>query len=348
VPILATDPMSRYQYLPLAPQEAYLLSRIDGILEVDSLLKIAGSSRVATAKILYALISCGIVEWKREGAERPASGRGGFHGLNVEVAAAPSDRSPGHAELVRNTYRRIDWLTHYELLGVPRNATAEKVAEAYFERSRLFHPDLRHRDDLSRFERELAAVFERMKQAYETLSDAEKRALYDQGLDAAPPSLLMTESAADPEMRKKLAAQNFRRARQLLREAVRFVPDNPEYRYVLSQVERKNPNWIQQGLANLKEAARLDGRRVGLSVEAARALLEHDLPLEAEPFARRAVSLDPSPENEELLQRVLIAVAAKPAEPAAAEGQAGTEGSAPPEAPEAAPGLLSRLFRHRG
>jgi tetratricopeptide (TPR) repeat protein len=360
VPILATDPMSRYQYLPLAPQEAYLLSRIDGILEVDSLLKIAGSSRVATAKILYALISCGIVEWKREGAERPASGRGGFHGLNVEVAAAPSDRSPGHAELVRNTYRRIDWLTHYELLGVPRNATAEKVAEAYFERSRLFHPDLRHRDDLSRFEKELAAVFERMKQAYETLSDAEKRALYDQGLDAAPPSLLMTESAADPEMRKKLAAQNFRRARQLieekdyhpavemLREAVRFVPDNPEYRYVLSQVERKNPNWIQQGLANLKEAARLDGRRVGLSVEAARALLEHDLPLEAEPFARRAVSLDPSPENEELLQRVLIAVAAKPAEPAAAEGQAGTEGSAPPEAPEAAPGLLSRLFRHRG
>jgi hypothetical protein len=55
VPILATDPMSRYQYLPLAPQEAYLLSRIDGILDVDSLLKIAGSSRAATAQILYGL-----------------------------------------------------------------------------------------------------------------------------------------------------------------------------------------------------------------------------------------------------------------------------------------------------
>jgi len=31
---------------------------------------------------------------------RPASGRGGFHGLNVEVSAQPADRSPGHAELV--------------------------------------------------------------------------------------------------------------------------------------------------------------------------------------------------------------------------------------------------------
>ena len=361
VPILATDPMSRYQYLPLTPQEAYLLSRIDGILEVDSLLKIAGASRAATAKILYGLISCGIVEWKQEGAERPASGRGGFHGLNVEVGAEPSDRSPGHAELVRNTYRRIDWLTHYELLGVPRDATNEKIAEAYFERSRLFHPDLRHREDLARFEKELVAVFERMKIAYQELSDPERRALYDQSLDSAPASLLMAESpTTDPEQRKKLAAQNFRRARQLieekdyhpaiemLRAAIRFVPDNAEYRYVLSQVEMKNPNWIDQGLANLKEAARLDSRRVAYSVEAARALADHNRPQEAEPFARRAVSLDPSPENEELLARI-VGSASQPAPvPVAAmkEPDKEIEAAVPEAEPAPQPtGLLSRLFR---
>jgi tetratricopeptide (TPR) repeat protein len=350
--------MSRYQYLPLAPQEAYLLSRVDGILDVDSLLKITGTSRAAMAKILYGLVSCGIVEWKQDGAVRPASGRGGFHGLNVEVAAQPSDRSPGHAELVKNTYRRIDWLTHYELLGVVREAPPEKIAEAYFERSRLFHPDLRHREDLAHFEKELTAVFERMKRSYETLSDADKRALYDQSLDAAPTPVLTAE--ADPEMRRKLATQNFRRARQLiedkdyhpavemLREAVRFVPDNPEFRYVLSQVELKNPNWTDQGLANLKEAARLDSRRVAFSVEAARALLEHKRPHEAEPFARRAVSLDPSPENEELLRRVLDAAAAEPARPAEPGAPAQKVLAAEP-APAAQPSsLLSRLFRHRG
>ena len=363
VPILATDPMSRYQYLPLTPQEAYLLSRIDGILDVDSLLKIAGASRLSTAKILYGLVSCGIVEWKQEGAQRPVSGRGGFHGLNVEVAAEPTDRSPGHAELVKNTYRRIDWLSHYELLGVARDATPEKVSEAYFERSRLFHPDLRHRDDLAKFEKELSAVFERMKAAYEALSDPEKRAVYDHGLDAAPASILAPESAVDPEMRKKQATQNFRRAKQLieekdyhpavemLREAVRFVPDNPEFRYVLSQVEMKNPNWIDQGLNNLKEAARLDSRRVGLSVEAARALLDHHRPQEAEPFARRAVSLDPSPENEQLLQEVLDVIAARPASASpfdapVVEPKLEIE---PPQTPAPQPtGLLSRFLRRRG
>jgi hypothetical protein len=364
VPILATDPMSRYQYLPLTPQEAYLLSRIDGILEVDSLLKIAGASRLATAKILYGLVSCGIVEWKQDGAQRPASGRGGFHGLNVEVSAEPSDRSPGHAELVKNTYRRIDWLSHYELLGVPRDAPPDKVSEAYFERSRLFHPDLRHREDLAKFEKELSAVFERMKNAYETLSDADKRALYDQSLDTTPVSTILTEGpTADPEVRKKLAMQNFKRAKQLieekdyhpavemLREAIRFVPENAEFRYVLSQVEMKNPNWIDQGLRNLKEAARLDSRRVGLSVEAARALLEHKRPHEAEPFARRAVSLEPSPENEELLQRVVEAAAATPppsSEGAEATAKEGAAEVAAEEVPAAQPSLLSRLFRHRG
>jgi predicted Zn-dependent protease len=134
----------------------------------------------------------------------------------------------------------------------------------------------------------------------------------------------------------------------MLREAVRFVPDNPEFRYVLSQVELKNPNWTDQGLANLKEAARLDSRRVAFSVEAARALLEHKRPHEAEPFARRAVSLDPSPENEELLRRVLDAAAAEPARPAEPGAPAQKVLAAEP-APAAQPSsLLSRLFRHRG
>jgi hypothetical protein len=113
----------------------------------------------------------------------------------------------------------------------------------------------------------------------------------------------------------------------------------------------KNPNWIDQGLANLKEAARLDSRRVAYSVEAARALVEHKRATEAEPFARRAVSLDPSPENEALLQRTLDGQAGLPS---ATPESLGTDLAdvriepAPTDEPGPAPtsgGLLSRLFR---
>ena len=152
--MLAADPMSRYQYLPLTPQEAYLLSRIDGVFDVEALLKIGGTSRGATAKTLYALLSCGIVEWKKEGV-RLRRNRRGIRGAERRGPGAADAAHTRASELIKNTYRRIDWLTHYELLGVGPEATPEEIDQAYFERSRLFHPDLRHRADLAAFGKEL-------------------------------------------------------------------------------------------------------------------------------------------------------------------------------------------------
>ncbi len=384
VAILSPDPMSRYQYLPLTPQEAYLLSRIDGSLDLDSLLKIGGASRGATAKTLYALLSCGIVEWRTEGSP-PASVEhvAGVDRLNIEVAAEASKRAPGHAELVKNTYRRIDWLTHYELLGIKPDSTGDQIQQAYFERSRLFHPDLRHREDLTQFAKELAAVFDRLKKAHETLSDSQKRTEYDASLAEAPTPVLVSDSVSDPKVREQMAAQSFRRAKQLiaekdyhpavemLREAIRFVPDNAEYRFALAQVELKNARWADKALANLKEAARLAPRNKDFLAAAARALAEHGQSYDAEIFGRRLVGLDPSAENQALLQSILAKEAPPPPPPAAppssppapapaapprppipasarpaSAGEVDLGSQSPPDAGDSArPGLLSRLFR---
>lgn len=367
VPVLSSDPMSRYQYLPLSPQEAYILSRVDGRLDLDSLLKIGGTSRAATAKIIYALLSCGILEWRREGAT--PTGAGGLEALNVEVAAQTSERTPGHAELVRNTYRRIDWLSHYELLGVRPDATSEQIQQAYFERSRLFHPDLRHREDLAHCEKELTTVFERLKTAHEALSDPDRRLEYDASLSApSAPMPGTAETASSPQARKQLAAQNYRRARSLieqkdyhpavemLREAIRFVPESAEYRFALAQVELKNSMWVARGLENLKEAARLESRRVQYVREAAAALHERGRSSEAEPFARRALDLDPTAENRQLLDAVLASIAGAPAPPPEEAAMPPLHGSEAPgmaaEAPltlreDDRPSLFSRLFKPR-
>jgi curved DNA-binding protein CbpA len=384
IPMLAADPMSRYQYLPLAPQEAYLLSRIDGVFDVEALLKIGGTSRGATAKTLYALLSCGIVEWKKEGVVAPKDvAEGGFAALNVEVQAQPSPRTPAHSELIRNTYRRIDWLTHYELLGISPESTQEEIDRAYFERSRLFHPDLRHREDLAAFEKELTAVFERLKVAHGVLSDPKARAEYDESVVSAPVPMAVAETSSDPKARQQLAGESYKRAKKLidekdfhpavemLREAIRFVPDNAEYRFTLAQVELKNAKWTDRGLENLVEAARLAPRRQEYLREAARQLSIHGRFADAEPFGQRLVALDPSPESEELVATIAKglaeggAPAGKPSGPRGAEARP----SAPPKAPEEKglasvsetpldrspdtpasddrPTLFSRLFRPR-
>ena len=359
VPVLAGDPMSRYQYLPLTPQEAYLLSRVDGAVDLDGLLKLGGASRGSAAKVLYALFSCGILEWKTEGSIlSPAAG---LERLNVEVSTEVPSRPAGYADMVRNTYRRIDWLTHYELLGVSQEATKAEIQHAYLERSRSFHPDLRHRPDLADCGKELSTVFERLKLANGILTDPASRAEYDASLIA--PVDLAVEASRDPQARLEVAAESFRRARQLieekdfhpavemLREAIHFVPDNAEYRYTLAQVELQNSNWIGRGLENLMEAARLDPRKHQYLREAARALHQHGRQEEAILFARRAVHLDPSKENTHLLKLVtggtendLIASFEKPEGGSMPKSPAAAE---PVEEEKSKPGLLARLFRLR-
>ena len=63
---------------------------------------------------------------------------------------------------------------YYETLGVERGATDEELKKAYRRLAMKFHPD-RNPDDASAEER-----FKSAKEAYEVLSDARKRAAYDQ------------------------------------------------------------------------------------------------------------------------------------------------------------------------
>jgi len=312
---LARDPMSRYQYLPLTPQEAYVLSRIDGVLEVDSLLSIAGATRSLAAKMVYALLSCGLVEWKTDGSPRretkstPAT-------LNVEAASEPAQPSSEHADLVHKTWRRIDWLSHYDLLGVSRDAAAADIRGAYFERSRLFHPDLAHRADLAGLDKELSVVFERLKVAHDTLADAAGRAEYDRSLDDAPAVVFAEDAAADPSAQRLLAEKNFDRAMQLIEEkdyhsavellleAVRFAPDKAEYRFRLGEVELKNEKWVGRGLDNMREATRLAPSRGDFLRGTARALAAHGRQGDAEVYARRANEVEPGAESTTVLTEI--------------------------------------------
>jgi hypothetical protein len=324
---LAREPMSRYQYLPLAPQEAYILSRIDGLSDVDSLLAIAGSSRGTAAKTLYALLSCGLIEWKADGREGRAS-VGSVANLNVEVTSEPPKSTPGHAELVHNTWRRIDWLSHYELLGVGREAPPDEIRRAYLEKSRLFHPDLRHRPDLASLGKELTTVFECLKVAHDTLVDPEARAEYDrQGADERAGPLFSEGGPGDPELRRQLASKNFRHAMdfiamkdyfpaiEFLQEAIRFAPDVSEYRFRLGETELKNSRWIERGLENLKAATQMDPPRAEFLRGTARALLTYSRKREAEPYARRAHELEPCPESAALLTEITGRPTIEPAQP---------------------------------
>ena len=72
---------------------------------------------------------------------------------------------------------------YYEVLGVPKNAEEREIKKAYKRLAMKFHPDRNQGD------KESEGKFKEIKEAYEILSDSQKRAAYDQfghaGVDAS-------------------------------------------------------------------------------------------------------------------------------------------------------------------
>jgi molecular chaperone DnaJ len=68
---------------------------------------------------------------------------------------------------------------YYEVLGVDKNATADELKKAYHKLARKYHPDLNKNNP------EAAEKFKEANEAYQVLSDPQKRAAYDQYGQAA-------------------------------------------------------------------------------------------------------------------------------------------------------------------
>src|SRR6266851_4258301 len=82
----------------------------------------------------------------------------------------------------------VDYKDYYKILGVNKNASEKEIRKAYRKLARKYHPDVNPED------KSAEDKFKELNEAYEVLSDPEKRKRYDQlganwkaGADFTPP-----------------------------------------------------------------------------------------------------------------------------------------------------------------
>jgi tetratricopeptide (TPR) repeat protein len=235
-----------------------LLASLDGTRTLAAALHAAASPRALSAA--WVLVTAGALAFA-DGPRDAASGAAPPVEIEIVRAApapvSPAAREPSAAEAgadedaaatlsaeVRDKHAHLARLDHYEILGVPRNATPADVRRAYVQAARRFHPDAVARLGLDDLKREANEVFARIVRAHTTLSDATRRRDYDASL--ADPAAPDASRLAQAELLYRKAALlmragKFADAIRLLEPCVTLWPEEATYHSELGWALFKQP-----------------------------------------------------------------------------------------------------------
>lgn len=152
----------------------------------------------------------------------------------------------------------IDEMDYYQILKVGQRAFSAEVKRAYFDQSRIYHPDKYYNEDPALLAM-VTKVFKRISEAYGVLSDPKKRAAYTRAINSPNrkqflrfnAKLLEQQPGGAPEdegqtaMGKKyyqmaktaMTNKDYQSAKINLQLAAKMEPDNQTFKAKLAEVE---------------------------------------------------------------------------------------------------------------
>jgi len=166
----------------------------------------------------------------------PSARKGKTSNTTTRDTSAQGDKGEAIANALRQEietlHGQLSSLDHYGALGLEADAGPTQFKKAYFKAAKKYHPDALARLGLDDVKESAAQVFARIAEAFETLSDPDKKAAYDAGGSEEPEIDTARLAQAETSFRKGeilIKMGNFDGALEYLEPAVDLWPEEPAY-----------------------------------------------------------------------------------------------------------------------
>ena len=321
----------------LLPPEAFLLLRIDRPMTLRDVVTISGLGEQETLQLVYSLALAGLLQrehWKSSFRDQQPTPPAPPPKAEPPPPPKPEpSREIDLAEVEAFLQRVKSAQTHYDVLGVNGEVSAEGLKAIYYQLARQYHPDRFRKSEASLVTR-LESAFARITQAYDTLRDDGHRASYNSKLaarkkaeqiaDATPkpatavsqPEPAAAEGVPEPVMSKAERAEiQFKEglaalelgqrkvALGLFASAASSAPNESRYRALYGQMLAGHEHTRRAAETELLAAIKLDPTNAAYRVTLAELYRDLGFKLRAKSEAERALTADPNNHKaRELLQ----------------------------------------------
>lgn len=233
-----------YARFPKESALGFIVSRIDGKSSIKVLSQLLNIQTDKLMLTLYLLVKAEIVS------------------LSVPKSPLPEEVAR-RRQFVRKIWERMENQNFYDILGVKQNALPGEIKAVYFEMAKQFHPDRRPEQDPEDVTKKLDEIFVKVKEAYQTLSDPERRAAYDEKLSQGDQDLELQKSRSKALLQyrvglKAFQSRNYRTAMEYMRSAIDLDPFEPTYYFKMAELCTRNPRWYRAGVLSCMKAIQLD------------------------------------------------------------------------------------------
>lgn len=244
----------------LTEEEKEILRKIKGGVGPDALLKSLNYNADFFWKSLYLFYCLNMIDFRDEKQIPTQEGR-----EKGRPAGASSSSSQEKLDEVADFHEKVGGMNYYQILGVSKQATEEDIKKAYFLLARKFHPDRFERTIPPDMRAKIEDVFDKITKAYHTLTNSERRKVYDirtpAAAAAAEDSGKDVVKKADTKFRqaKTLYGQaRFEDAIVLLEEAIRLNRTKGAYPLLLALTEMKIPAMRKKAEEHFLKAIELE------------------------------------------------------------------------------------------